>query len=296
MKENFSRREFIKACTIYSLASIVKPKRFEFDWKNDVPPSLMLHSANIKFFPELIPLIQDNFFTITYEDWKAEIKRRNKSIQMISRKLCIEEDILSGFTDVQYLDKLPLIISIDDVGTSWIRKEHLDMFEYLDNRCMRAVIGIQPDKRISEYDHYWQILLNLSENGWELATHTITHPPLTRVSKQRVDYEVGESCNRIEEAVGRKPITLIAPFGDSWPPTNYREGNMNLYKSCQNFEIEYIAGIAAGRTLLDLDSLDEVLHHYEMDDIPKYVGRVIPDSNSNITLERLLNFKIGGYS
>jgi peptidoglycan/xylan/chitin deacetylase (PgdA/CDA1 family) len=60
----------------------------------------------------------------------------------------------------------------------------------------------------------WDELAALADVGWEIGSHTVTHPRLTQVDDERLAAELSDSKHTIERRLGR-PCTAIAyPYGD----------------------------------------------------------------------------------
>jgi peptidoglycan/xylan/chitin deacetylase (PgdA/CDA1 family) len=57
-------------------------------------------------------------------------------------------------------------------------------------------------------------LLELSDAGWEVGSHTCTHPHLTRLGDDELAWELTESRRRCGELLGRPCVTLAYPYGD----------------------------------------------------------------------------------
>lgn len=55
----------------------------------------------------------------------------------------------------------------------------------------------------------WDQVLEMSENGISIGSHTLTHPWLTEVTVEKARYEIVESKARLEERLGR-PVRLFA--------------------------------------------------------------------------------------
>lgn len=61
----------------------------------------------------------------------------------------------------------------------------------------------------------WAQLGRLADAGWEVGSHTRTHPRLTRLSDPELDRELRESRATCEQALGRPCRSLAYPFGDT---------------------------------------------------------------------------------
>jgi len=59
----------------------------------------------------------------------------------------------------------------------------------------------------------WEEIREMSANGVSFGAHTVTHPIMTRISKEAAEEEMRTSKQRIEDLIG-KPVTCFAyPFG-----------------------------------------------------------------------------------
>jgi peptidoglycan/xylan/chitin deacetylase (PgdA/CDA1 family) len=60
----------------------------------------------------------------------------------------------------------------------------------------------------------WDEVCELDRTGIEIGSHTVTHPILTRIDNQRLQYELCESKARLEAVLGRKVDLFCFPNGD----------------------------------------------------------------------------------
>ena len=60
----------------------------------------------------------------------------------------------------------------------------------------------------------WDLLAELAAAGWEIGSHTRTHPRLTQLSDEALDRELRGSREACERALGRPCSSLAYPFGD----------------------------------------------------------------------------------
>jgi peptidoglycan/xylan/chitin deacetylase (PgdA/CDA1 family) len=74
----------------------------------------------------------------------------------------------------------------------WARTEHADELRSLD----------------------WPALRDLAAAGWEVGSHTRTHPRLTTLDDPTLDEELTTSKAAIEEALGRPCVSIAYPYGD----------------------------------------------------------------------------------
>jgi peptidoglycan/xylan/chitin deacetylase (PgdA/CDA1 family) len=57
-------------------------------------------------------------------------------------------------------------------------------------------------------------LVELADAGWEIGSHTCTHPHLRRLGSAELAWELAESRRRCSELVGRPCVSLAYPYGD----------------------------------------------------------------------------------
>lgn len=60
----------------------------------------------------------------------------------------------------------------------------------------------------------WAELRGLGEAGWEIGSHSCSHPFLSRLDQAELERELGESRRRVEEEMDRPCRSLAYPYGD----------------------------------------------------------------------------------
>lgn len=60
----------------------------------------------------------------------------------------------------------------------------------------------------------WDELCGLADQGWEVGSHTRTHPRLTRLGDGELEYELRGSREDCEAALGRPCPSIAYPYGD----------------------------------------------------------------------------------
>jgi peptidoglycan/xylan/chitin deacetylase (PgdA/CDA1 family) len=60
----------------------------------------------------------------------------------------------------------------------------------------------------------WEQVGTLAESGWEIGSHTASHPKLTQLDEPRLAAELGESKAVIEAQLGLPCPTIAYPYGD----------------------------------------------------------------------------------
>jgi peptidoglycan/xylan/chitin deacetylase (PgdA/CDA1 family) len=60
----------------------------------------------------------------------------------------------------------------------------------------------------------WEQLGMLADAGWEIGSHTCSHPRLTSLSDEELGRELSDSRSTVAERLGRPCATLAYPYGD----------------------------------------------------------------------------------
>lgn len=60
----------------------------------------------------------------------------------------------------------------------------------------------------------WDGLRSLRDDGWEIGSHTVTHPHLTRVDDDELERELSDSRDAVETAMGESCPSIAYPYGD----------------------------------------------------------------------------------
>ena len=60
----------------------------------------------------------------------------------------------------------------------------------------------------------WEELRHLADRGWEIGSHTCSHPRLTELEGPDLEAELRRSKERCEEALGGECASLAYPYGD----------------------------------------------------------------------------------
>jgi peptidoglycan/xylan/chitin deacetylase (PgdA/CDA1 family) len=217
-------------------------------------PTLMLHRPSLQFdslafLKEFIKILkQENMRAITYQD-------------------------ISKNPDITATEQGKLfIITIDDISLAYPMNRHmLEMIELLRETGYPAVLGV-----VTETDYPYAetvtLLKELSDSGWEVASHTDHHANLGKLEKASatlVYQEVSTSLDKIEKTIGVRPITLVLP-----------EGQMVDYmENLDHLDLSWVVGINGGVTY---DSQDEII----------YVGREGPSKNAEYTY-KIMKMRFG---
>ena len=63
-------------------------------------------------------------------------------------------------------------------------------------------------------DKYPEMVKELDARGFEIGTHSETHPQMSKLSAQKCHEELATSCQKIYQLTGKMPTLFRPPFGD----------------------------------------------------------------------------------
>ncbi len=276
-QQAISRRGFLRAASGFLAHATVIG--FDFpQWQTagvpqhvPVPPSLMLHSpdAQTEFLPQLLEQLNEAGFTaVTYRGWQQMVRENRVPAK-------------------------PIILSIDDISMARQAcsafSTFVQMKEWIQAAGMTAVFGVITEPVINgvsqrEQDEArWDVVRGWLDEGFELATHTSYHSNFNAVDSgprpdfTAVDYEaeIMRSAHLIETKLAERGLdypvkSLIMPYGSGYSykltPSQVHTG---IVQACHQTNIEFVVGIAQGRTPLSIYSLLDT-------QALAYVGRVPP--------------------
>lgn len=162
------------------------------------PPTIMLHRPNLNFdslgfLKDLLVILkQENMKVVTYRDIYA-----NPAITA---------------TEKGHL----FIITIDDIYLPYpVDPKVMEMITAIREAGFPAVLSVVTLGEYA-YPETVSLLKELSDKGWEIATHTNNHDNLGIMESKApraVGPEISISMDKIEQAIGIRPITLVLPEG-----------------------------------------------------------------------------------
>jgi peptidoglycan/xylan/chitin deacetylase (PgdA/CDA1 family) len=94
----------------------------------------------------------------------------------------------------------------------------------------------------------WDELKSMDAQGHEIASHTWSHPNLTKLSPVEVEMELSKPCDAIQTRIGKAPLTLAFPFNASTP--EIKEAALKHYLACRTQQI----GTGGDTTAASLDA------------------------------------------
>jgi len=233
-----------------STATSAPTSRLNPDPIRETPASLMLHRKNAGF--DAVQFVRDFIGVLKQTDLQVTTYRQ-----------------LAKTPELSVVKKGKLFIfSIDDIYLRYpIDPSVKEMIGLLLGAGYPAVLGVITDGS-SAYPETVDTLRTLQGLGWEIASHSDTHRNLADVEKmapKSVYPEIKASLDKLEAALGLRPITLILPEGQM------TRGDQQIKRS----GVLWVVGINGGTRY------DSRAAYY-------YVGREGPDGDAQNTLAIML--------
>ena len=124
------------------------------------------------------------------------------------RTLAITFD--DAFASVQRY-AVPILAHYGVPATVFVPTAHIDS----GTLCWDGIEMWQNSPQASELQAMsWDELRGLAEQGWEIGSHTRTHPRLTQLDAENLTLELEGSREELAEKLGRPSETIAYPYGD----------------------------------------------------------------------------------
>lgn len=187
-----------------------------------------------KIPPYLVVLTIDDGYRDFYDIAYPELKRHNMPATFFITTDFIDGKIWLWPDRIRYTLENSTMANVDfPIGSSTIiirtetKKSRGEAWDLLVDYCIhvddqekwRTIARLEsllqvtlPQKTPEAYRAAsWDQLREMADNGIEIGAHTITHPILSRISRDRVDEEVSGSRRIIEEKLGREVVSFCYP-------------------------------------------------------------------------------------
>lgn len=110
----------------------------------------------------------------------------------------------------------------------------------------------------------WQRWKVLSDSGYEIGSHTLTHPDLTKVDTAQVRYEVREASAMIQKYIGQKPVSFAHPHHHTTSEVDDVVFNYHAFARCSPKGFCDWHGWVSATTEQEIkDKIDRAIHHSE---------------------------------
>jgi len=124
------------------------------------------------------------------------------------RSVCITFD--DGFQSV-YRRARPILASFGFTATVFVTTGFLSPLRELSWMGYAGLKNVPPGEMMPMS---WTQLSELAADGWEIGSHTRTHPRLTEVRDEVMDDELRRSREELRNGLGLDVTTLAYPYGD----------------------------------------------------------------------------------
>jgi peptidoglycan/xylan/chitin deacetylase (PgdA/CDA1 family) len=191
----------------------------------NVPPTLVFHTKDRWQMPRLLKWLNTNGYqSINYQTLA---------------------DVIQGQATLP--DK-PILITIDDIGSSYIQPYFLDMADMVENAGYRGVFAVVTRQSPAKNPKAWAVLRQLADRGWEMDTHTTHHvvlPSLKTVDELRA--EIVDSAQMLEDGIGHRPVSLIIPYANLYEKG--RHVDQRIFDVASEAGLTFVVGMVEGRQI-----------------------------------------------
>jgi peptidoglycan/xylan/chitin deacetylase (PgdA/CDA1 family) len=110
------------------------------------------------------------------------------------------------------LEGLPVLRRLGVPGTVFPNIAYVDSERLRVGPALQHWLGSAYEAELESMT--WDEIRQLSEAGWEIGSHTVTHPYLTEIDDVALDRELRDSKGRLEREIGRPCRTIAYPSGN----------------------------------------------------------------------------------
>jgi len=172
-------------------------------------------------------VVNDNT-NLTAYSWNVTVSQFRRHLELLNKwgYTCINFEDYSLYQQGKLsLPKKPIIITFDD-GYEGVYENAFPIMKEFGARSIAFVLGNRSIKT-----NFWDEpsgfegaplmnddkILRLKESGFEIGSHSMAHPYLTRLSKRNAWIEIKESKDVLEELINYPVTSFAYPFGASDP-------------------------------------------------------------------------------
>ncbi|MBS4200578.1 polysaccharide deacetylase family protein [Bacillus sp. FJAT-49732] len=116
-----------------------------------------------------------------------------------------EEKIEKGIKELDPNRKY-IALTFDDGPSPKVTPRVLEVLKQYDAKATFFMLG-------NQVESYPTVAEQVAKAGHEIASHSNSHPDLTKLSNEAMKQEFYESSNKIEKATGKKPTLFRPPYG-----------------------------------------------------------------------------------
>ncbi|MGD8731905.1 MAG: polysaccharide deacetylase family protein [Anaerolineales bacterium] len=162
----------------------------------EVPILLYHHVASVE---------ETSRFTVRASDFDEQMK----TLAQLGYETITPSELVAAIQCGERLPDKPIMITFDD--------GHADVYRYaypsLERHGFKAAMYVVTNR--TQVSGFLSIedMKQLLASGWEIGSHTITHPDLSELKEQELESELDTSRQFLEEVLGVEISSLAYPFG-----------------------------------------------------------------------------------
>lgn len=210
------------------------------------------------------------------------------------------EDYIKGKIDTE-LGKSPIIITFDDGNEDNMKvlgKDDEGNLE-IDPNCAVGILESfkekYPDFHVTatffvneelfhQEEYNEQILTWLSNHGYDVGNHTMTHPDFTKINKEQAQKEVGGVYELLERYMKEKYVSIVAlPYGSPYKLT-HENYDVILKGNYNGLSYETKAALRVG--------WEAEKSPFDIDFNPHFLKRIRAYDNNGIDFDIKMNFRL----
>jgi peptidoglycan/xylan/chitin deacetylase (PgdA/CDA1 family) len=193
-------------------------------------PILMYHQVSENPHPSFLE------YTVTPKAFESQMK----ALKMLGFKTITFDQLTANREGKGKLPRKPVIVTFDDGLTEAI--EH--SVPILENLGFAAVyymptnyMGIKSSWMVPEIDAEfpivdWSTVRDLDSRGFEIGSHTMSHPWLNRITPEECYKELEGSRKKLEDFLGHEVRHIAYPFGAHNEQVKIIAGETGYYTAC----------------------------------------------------------------
>jgi peptidoglycan/xylan/chitin deacetylase (PgdA/CDA1 family) len=106
----------------------------------------------------------------------------------------------------------PIMSRLGVLGTVFVPTDHAGTEQVMQWSGIEQWLGTSDERELIPMS--WDELGQLADSGWEIGSHTRSHPHLTQVDQARLTAELDGSHEACEDQLGRRCLSISYPYGD----------------------------------------------------------------------------------
>ncbi len=124
--------------------------------------------------------------------------------------------VVSGPTQAKNEPGGLLTITFDDAGFTQYKHGLPLVREFGVPGSLFVIIDVanRAGRKAQAWGMTWAQIIEFRDAGWEIGSHSVTHPNLTELPSTDVIQELEVSMTEIQARLGQRPVSFASPFGE----------------------------------------------------------------------------------